>query len=690
MTSTAIIAGVKGHDLTLYEALFELSHSLAGHDDLDAICNALARTLSRVVQFDYLAVGLCVPGNREIHLRLASVADGSVESRVLPMQEDHPTCRAWSDQKPLVLRSLDREERWPEFVQKTREKGVESMITVPLTTGDQRLGVISFGFRHSIAEDEVDIGFLQRVASEFAVTVGAQLIRQDLVRERDRLRVLFDITNALVSRLSPEELFAAISEQLSRVIVHDVAVVTLLDKNSSNLRLYALHVRSDIKLTTPGESVCTLGLPCAEALKSRKPVVVNSPDFARFPSPLYRQFSEAGLSASCSIPLVSANGILGTLEIARREHQPFSESDVELLSQVGQQFAIALENSVAFRELTELKDKLATEKLYLEDEIRFDKNAGNMIGSSPAFQSVMNSIQIVAPTNATVLIGGETGTGKELIARAIHELSGRKDRNFIKVNCAAIPANLLESELFGHEKGSFTGALAQKIGRFEVADSGTLFLDEIGELPLELQSKLLRAIQEQEIERVGGTRTIKVDVRFVAATNRDLKSMVESGSFRSDLYYRLHVFPLQMPPLRERRDDIPLLVRYFTQKFSQQLGRIIDSIPSQSLDALKSYEWPGNIRELQNVVERSVILTQGRTLQLAMPDAPAERKVRAAVFIPLVRHEPDGFERENIMRILRETRGIVAGPNGAAARLGLKRTTLQSRMKKLGIGREYR
>lgn len=689
MNSTAIIAEMKGHDLTLYEALFELSHSLAGHDDLDGVCNALAQTLIQVVQFDYLAVGLCVPGSREIHIRLAGVADGSVESRVVPMQEDHPICRAWIDQRPLIVRSLETEERWPEFVQKTREKGVASIISVPLTTGEQRLGVIAFGFRHSITDNEVDIGFLERVASEFAVSVGAQLIRQDLVRERDRLRVLFDITNALVSRLSPDELFAAISEQLSRVILHDVAVVTLLDKNSSNLRLYALHIRSDIKLTTPGESVCTMGMPCAEALKSKRPVVVNSPDFTRFPSPLYRQFSEAGLSASCSIPLLSANGVLGTLEIARREHLPFSESDVELLSQVGQQFAIALENSLAFRELTALKDKLATEKLYLEDEIRLDKNAGSMIGASPAFQSVMNSIQIVAPTNATVLIGGETGTGKELIARAIHDLSDRKNKNFIKVNCAAIPANLLESELFGHEKGSFTGALAQKIGRFEVADGGTLFLDEIGELPLELQSKLLRAIQEQEIERVGGTRTIKVDVRFVAATNRDLKSMVESGTFRSDLYYRLHVFPLQMPPLRERREDIPLLVSYFTQKFSQRLGRVIDSIPSQALDALKNYDWPGNIRELQNVVERSVILTQGHTLQLAMPDMPVPRKFTGSVMVASHR-EADGFEREKIMRVLRETRGIVAGPDGAAARLGLKRTTLQSRMKKLRISREYR
>ena len=687
MNSAATISGMQRHEANLYEALFELSHSLAGHNDLDGICGALARTINQVVRFDFLAVGICVPGGREIHLRIADVATGTFESKVVPMQEDHPVCRVWIDQKPLVLQSLDVESRWPDFVCKVREMGIRSMIAVPLTTGEQRLGVISFGFRRSIADYEVDLAFLERVASEFAVSVGAQLTRQELVQERDRLRVLFDITNALVRRLSPEELFAAISEQLGRVISHDVALVTLLDKNSSNLRLYALHARSDIKLATPEESVCRSGLPCAEAINTKKAVVLNFPDFGRFSSPLYKQYCDAGLNASCSIPLISANGVLGTLEIARRANQPFSESDVELLTQVGQQIAIALDNSIAYRELTELKDKLATEKLYLEDEIRFDRNIGNMIGASPAFQSVVNSLQIVAPTNATVLIGGETGTGKELIARAIHDLSERKNANFIMVNCAAIPGNLLESELFGHEKGSFTGALSQKIGRFEVANGGTLFLDEIGELPLELQSKLLRAIQEQEIERIGGTRTIKVNVRFVAATNRNLKSMVEQGTFRSDLYYRLHVFPLYMPPLRERREDIPLLVRYFVQKFAQRLGRVIDSIPASALEALKNYDWPGNIRELQNVIEHSVIVSQGHTLQLVMPEMPVERR---AAPVTSNRNGTGALERDTIMRVLRETGGIVAGPDGAAARLGLKRTTLQSRMKKLGINREYR
>jgi len=376
---------------------------------------------------------------------------------------------------------------------------------------------------------------------------------------------------------------------------------------------------------------------------------------------------------------------LGVLDLARRSGEPFTENEVDLLVQVARQIGIATENSLAYRELSEIKDKLATEKLYLEDEIRFDQNVGTMIGESPAFQAVLRGIQVVAPTDATVLIQGETGTGKELVARALHDLSGRNQRSFIKVNCAAIPATLLESELFGHEKGSFTGAFAQKIGRFELAHQGTLFLDEIGEIPLELQSKLLRAIQEQELERLGGNRTIKVDARLIAATNRNLKQMVDEGKFRSDLYYRLHVFPLTVPPLRERREDIPLLIRYFTQKHARRMNRPIQSIPTAAIEALTNYEWPGNIRELQNLIERSVILSSGSVLQLAVPEitkpvSPSFRRPRLE----------ETAERERILRALSESDGKVAGPNGAAARLGLRRTTLKSRMKKLNIERQYR
>jgi formate hydrogenlyase transcriptional activator len=429
-------------------------------------------------------------------------------------------------------------------------------------------------------------------------------------------------------------------------------------------------------------------MPAAEVLATGKPVVVRDVDLDRYTSPLVRSRVEAGCKSSCSVPLITGNGTLGTLELARSTVDPWTDEDIDFLVQVARQIAIAVENALAYRQLHEMKERLATEKLYLEDEIRLDHNNGNMVGEGAAFQSVLKGVQIVAPTDATVLILGETGTGKELVARAIHEMSGRSKGTFVKVNCAAIPGSLLESELFGHEKGSFTGAVAQKIGRFELADNGTLFLDEIGEMPLELQPKLLRAIQDQEFERVGGNRTIRTNVRFVAATNRDLKAMADEGRFRADLYYRLHVFPLTVPPLRERREDIPLLTRYFVQKHALRLDRKVDRIPTQALEALVNYDWPGNIRELQNVIERSVILSKGPELRVDMPEmmggsspaAPRSRRNSGGT---------DAAERAGILKALKEANGIVGGPDGAAARLGLRRTTLQSRMRKCGIGRLY-
>ena len=323
---------------------------------------------------------------------------------------------------------------------------------------------------------------------------------------------------------------------------------------------------------------------------------------------------------------------------------------------------------------------------HIGDEIH--PTIGNIVGESPRLQHVLQALQVVAPTDSTVLIQGETGTGKELVARAIHDLSSRKKRSFIQVNCASIPATLLESELFGHEKGAFTGAFAQKIGRFEVAHEGTLFLDEIGEIPLELQPKLLRALQERQLERLGGNRTITVDVRIIAATNRNLKQMVEEQKFRSDLYFRLNVFPVTVPPLRERREDIPLLTRYFVQKYAKRIGRNIDTIPESILEALTNYDWPGNIRELQNVLERSVILTKGNVLQVAVPEL-----IGNASALPVCGKssaESHNAERERILKALEEARGLVGGPDGAAARLGLKRTTLQSRMRKYNIARQFR
>jgi formate hydrogenlyase transcriptional activator len=600
---------------------------------------------------------------------------------------ENPVGWVWQQQRPLVIPDVTGESRWPEFRTQVQNAGVRGITAVPLSNGSRRLGVLAFGVRAVYEPSEGDLAFLQRVASEAAVTIDAYLMQQQVTHQRDRLQVLFEVTNVLVSKLAPDELFASISDQLSRIIKLDFIVLTEHHADTGLLELHALHFIGEPLFEAEPAPVSVEGLPSAEALRSGKPVVVNQPDYDRFTSPEYRRLVALGFRSSCSIPLVTPSRILGTLEVARASGEPWTTEDVELLVQVARQIAIAAENSLSYQELAAIKDKLATEKLYLENEIRSDQNLTNMIGESPAFQALLKSAQVVAPTDATVLVLGETGTGKELIARAIHDMSERKDRTFVKVNCPAIPATLLESELFGHEKGAFTGAIGPKVGRFELANHGTLFLDEVGEIPLEVQSKLLRAIQEQEFERLGSNRTIRVDIRVVAATNRDLKAMVDEGKFRSDLYYRLHVFPLEVPPLRDRKPDIPLLMRYFTQKYAQRMNRLIESIPTAAIEALTGYEWPGNIRELQNLIERSVILTQGSVLQVAVPEsrtsAGASRPVRGSEL-------SSSHERERMLRALKEAKGVIGGPNGAAARLGLRRTTMQSRMRKLNIGREYR
>ncbi len=683
-----MIGAMAASSTEIYRAVVALSRSIAGRTDLRSLLSGVAESLSPIVRFDHVGLILHDPtGNAMQGYILNAPGNPVITSLRMPVDED-PAGWVWLNQQPLVVSDFQSETRWPEFVRRSREFGITTMVLVPLTSGDNRLGAFGFSSVSPYEPGPDELEFLERVASEFAVAVESFLAKQQAVRERDRLRTLFDITNALVSKLSPDELFPAVSGQLSKVVAHDHAVLTVLNGESGILDVYALHSTDAQLLEAVKGPFNPVGMPAAEVLATGKPVVARDIDLDRYTNPNFRRFVALGLKSICSVPLITRERTIGTLALSRMTDDAWTPEDVEFLAQVANQIAIAVENSLSYRELTHMKERLATEKLYLEDEIRVDHNIGTMVGGALAFQSVVKGIQIVAPTDSTVLILGETGTGKELVARAIHELSGRARGSFIKVNCAAIPSSLLESELFGHEKGSFTGAVAQKIGRFELAHKGTLFLDEIGEMPLELQPKLLRAIQDQEFERVGGNRTIRTDVRFVAATNRNLKAMVDENQFRADLYYRLHVFPLNVPPLRDRREDIPLLTRYFVQKHAQRMGRNIETIPASALEALTRYDWPGNIRELQNVLERSVILTNGSTLHVAMPEfieaaAPFSSRSRNS-------EASQGSEREPIIKALEEAKGQVGGPNGAAARLGLKRTTLQNRMQKYKIARQYR
>jgi len=507
----------------------------------------------------------------------------------------------------------------------------------------------------------------------------------------DQYRALLAVSEAIVVHHDLSALFHELASRLHQVVQFDFLALVLHEEASNTMRLHVLET-SEPSGPPPGTSLPAQDDPSAWVRRTRRPLIISSLNEERRWPQFLKIVKPYGVQSSCILPLDTARRRVGTLVYACKQPGAYSTADIGFLQLVSNQVALAIDNALAFekieaafREIQGLKNQLAKEKAYLEEEFRTEHGFGEIVGESTTLRRVLKQVETVAPTDSTVLIGGETGTGKELVARALHELSPRKERTFVKVNCAAIPTGLLESELFGHEKGAFTGAISQKAGRFELAHRGTLFLDEVGDIPLELQPKLLHVLQEQAFERLGNTETIHVDVRLVAATNRDLAQLVTEGRFRSDLYYRLNVFPLLLPPLRERSEDIPRLVRHFTQRIARRIGRRIESIPAATMEALASYFWPGNIRELQNVIERAVILSPGQSLQVPLSDlqpAVTQAPAPTATVVTLA-----DAEREHILGALRETGWVVGGPKGAAARLGMKRSTLYKKMKKLGIFR---
>jgi formate hydrogenlyase transcriptional activator len=699
-----------------YEAVLRISEGLCAVCGPKELAKSLADQLQRFLPFDHLDVVVFKENSTEIECHVWGKGP-LPEPADVPLHQ-LPGWNIGNTQEALHIPDWDNEEQFARLKTWANEIGAEfgSILRVPLTTPHRRLGALGIVSSHPNAYSSEDITFLRMIArvAAFAIDDGLNLRRaQDaqacVQHQNDRLQLLLNLTNRITSNLELRDVLRTIAANIREVMQSDAVAILLPDPASGMFRLHALDSPGAIgveegtlkPLTGTGKL----------AFETLKPAVASVSDPNDFPPEIYEKLRAAGLTTHCAIPLVNRGHALGILGIARKTGE-FTQRDIDFVSQAGGQIAIAIENALAYGEISELKDKLAQEKLYLEEEIRSEMDFDQIIGSSPALKHVLQLVETVAPSDSTVLLLGETGTGKELIARAIHEHSRRKDRTFVKLNCAAIPTGLLESELFGHEKGAFTGAISQKVGRLELADQGTLFLDEVGDVPIEIQPKLLRALQEREFERLGSTHTRKVNVRLVAATNRDLEKMIADREFRSDLYYRLNVFPIRIPPLRERKEDIPLLVSYFVQKFAKQMQKTLETVPAAVMRGLVSWEWPGNIRELENFIERAVILTRGRSLEaplfeLRKPSngaaAPAPGKSAQDDIARIVKETISALngnkdvadeyarkQRDEIVRVLGETRGRVGGSGGAAARMGINRTTLLSRMKKFGIDpRQY-
>ncbi|HXO36969.1 MAG TPA: sigma 54-interacting transcriptional regulator [Candidatus Acidoferrales bacterium] len=661
--------------------LLKMVDLVVHHRNLPELFVAMAGQLSDVPEDEIINFSLYDPRRNVMRLHVLEGNDLARPPIEIPVV-DSPSGIAWQTQQPQVVPDVNAETRFPSVLNLLRNKGIRSYCTLPLTTAGKRLGALGLGSPRVSAYREESLRSLRKVTELVALAVENALTREALQQETERLQVLLEVNATLMINRDLEKLFPEISRFLRRVIGHDYASVAVYDKAAKALSLYPLDSPLTQGLLGMDRTFPVKETPAGQALVEGKTKAFSREDLLAMQSSFVSQMLEQGIQSLCCIPLVTHNGSLGTLNLASKEHSAFIGEDIDFLEQMAAQVAVALDNARAYREIAKLKDKLTKEKLYLEDEIRSERNFEEIVGESAALKRVLNEARTVAPNDATVLILGETGTGKELIARAIHRMSSRKNANFIKLNCAAIPAGLLESELFGHEKGAFTGAVSQKIGRLELADKGTLFLDEVGEIPLEMQPKLLRVLQDQEFERLGSTRTIRVNIRLIAATNRDLAQSLASRQFRSDLYYRLSVFPIRMPALQERKEDIPLLVRYFVQDFARRMKKQIETVPAETMNALVNWTWPGNVRELENIIERSVILSQGPILTVPLGElslSPQDSFNDGTL---------ESLRRESMVRVLRETGGVLSGPGGAAARLGLKRTTLQSRMQKLGISRE--
>ncbi|MBX7220841.1 MAG: sigma 54-interacting transcriptional regulator [Blastocatellia bacterium] len=684
--------------LNQLQLLLDVSNALTSRLEIRELFALIATWIHRIFECDGTALTLYDEDKKmlcayalEPHPDLARKASPPVEEGTwLPLDEDLPGYAAFFSLEPYVATYEKLKESASPLVQQVLARGIRTGCAVPLVSRGKPLGTLDIVRMRDKEFTPAEISLQIQVARQIAIAVDnalnfkrARQAEQEAERERDHLRFLLEVNNAVVAHLDLHELVCSISNLLRNLMPLEAAGIALFEPEQNHLRMFVSNLSTQFKVLRAGDVIQLEGTPAGYVFRSGEPLLLKRPDPERFSRDSLHT-AVGGRKSSCMVPLTSHGRKLGILGIASTQELAFTEAHLELLNMISGQVAIAVENALAYQEIEALKNKVTQEKLYLEEELHSVWNFEQIIGVSPSFKRILKQVETVAPLDSTVLIYGETGTGKEIIARAIHNLSQRRPHTLVKLNCAAIPTGLLESELFGHEKGAFTGAIAPRAGRFELAHRGTLFLDEIGEIPLELQPKLLRVLQEQEFERLGSTRTQRVNVRVVAATNRDLAHLVEQNQFRRDLYYRLNVFPLTIPPLRERPEDLPLLVSYFASKFGKRMGKRIETIPTESMQALASYHWPGNIRELENFIERATILTTGPQLEIPL----AELKCKTPAETPATPVSTlEATEREHILRVLRQTNWVVGGPTGAAARLGMKRTTLQSKMQKLGISK---
>lgn len=670
--------------------LLEINNAVVSILDLRELLKAISLCLRRITHHDFAALLLYNQETQELRAHALDIRQNVktlAEGVSFPI-EGTPSGLAFRTRQTLIVdrSQIDKFIATP-LIKLLRAEGVQSGCSVPLISHDRVLGVLSLmslgenTFTKEIAE------LLEEVTGQFAIAVENVINHESAKQDRDRFEMLLEVSNAVSASLNLHDLLKATSAILRRHINHDFASMALYDEESRMFRLLALD--NPPEYLEEGALLPLEGTPDGIAFNTREAIRRERLDLSEFPAPLIKRAFQAGLRSGCSAPLITGNRVIGVLSVGSNRESSVTKAGAETLQHIANQIAASVENALQFAEIEKLKNKLASEKLYLEEEIQSEYNFAEIIGQSAALKEVLRQVKTVAPTDSCVLICGETGTGKELFARAIHNLSNRRERTMVKLNCAAIPTGLLESELFGHEKGAFTGAIAQRIGRFELAHKGTLLLDEIGDIPLELQPKLLRVLQENEFERLGSSRTIKTDVRLIAATNCDLQEMVREKRFRSDLYYRLNVFPVMIPPLRERREDIPLLAGYFTMKHSKRMSKSIETISQESIKALCNYDYPGNVRELENFIERAVILTRGKELQLPLAELKANQPDytgdSSAADKPATLSSLEDVERAHITEVLKQTHGIIGGKGGAAEVVGLPVSTLRHRMKKLGL-----